>query len=167
MALVAAAAFLSGLAATGCQTSLNSGLPKHIKTVEVHIFQNRTMYKSIENWLTRDIIDAINADPNIRVVSRNGDAVINGEILEVNRETLRDTTYGQPSTVRISLVVSFSFYDNVLREYVMEDVRLTSKDTGLSPGIYEAMRGGVSEDGERGAAKQVAAEIVRRTLGMW
>lgn len=152
---------------TGCRTTASSGLPKHINTVEVHIFQNKTMYKSVESWLTRDIIDGINADPGVRAVSRNGDATITGEILAIRRETLRDTTYNQPSTVKIIMDVSFSFYDNVKQEYIIESMQLSSAETGASPGIYEVMRGGKSEDGERGAAKQVAVEIVRRTVGMW
>lgn len=166
-AFALAAALMLGLVATGCRTSLNSGLPNHINTVEVNIFQNRTMYKSIEAWLTRDIIDAINADPVVRVVSRNADATITGEIMSVKREVLRDTTYNQPSTVKIVLEVSFSFYDNVRQQYIIEDMRLRSDETGISPGVYEVVQGGTSEDGERGAAKQAAAEIVRRTIGMW
>lgn len=165
--LAAVAAVLAATFVTGCRTSINSGLPRHIKSVEVPIFQNKTMYKSVEAWLTREIIDAINADPNVRVVSRNGDAAITGEIVNVRRETLRDTTNNQPSTVKITMDVVFSFYDNVKQQYIIEDMRLASSDTGISPGVYEVMRGGESEDGERGAAKQAAAEIVRRTIGMW
>lgn len=153
--------------ATGCRTSFSSGMPNHIKTVEVHIFRNKTMYKNIEAWITRDIIDRINMDPSIRVSSRNGDALITGEIMAVKRSTMRTTTANEPGTVLITLEVKYSFYDNVQRRYIVEDAIVTSTDTGLSPGIYEASRGGVSEDGERGAAKQAAAEIVRRTVGMW
>lgn len=163
-AVVLAAAFLLP---TGCRTTFKSGLPKHIKTVEVEIFQNKTMYKSIEAWITRDIIDEINADPSIKAVSGNGDAAIFGEIRNVRRETLRDTTNNQPSTVKIILEVSYSFYDNVKREYIIEDKILTSTETGFSHGISEYGRGQASEDGERSAAKAVAAEIVRQTIGMW
>ena len=152
---------------TGCSTSTHSGLPNHIRTVEVHIFQNKTMYKSIEAWITRDIIDRINADPGIMVTSRNGDALITGEIIDVRRETLRETTGNEPGTVRITIDVEFSFYDNVQRRYIMEDVKLTSSATGQFVGLYESSRGGSSEEGERSAAKRLAGEIVRRTVGMW
>lgn len=162
----------TGLAAvfvllTGCRTTLQSGLPGHIKTVEVHIFQNKTMYKGIEAWITRDIIDRINADPRIRVSSNNGDALITGEIVAVRRSTLRETTTNEPGTVLITIDATFSFYDQVKNRYIYEDVKLTSTETGMSPGIYESSRGGRSEEGERGAAKQLAGEIVRRTVGMW
>ncbi len=164
-----AAVLLIGACVTllGCRTSLNSGLPPHIKTVEVQLFQNKTMYNSIEAWLTRDIIDRINMDPMVRLASRNGDAVITGEIVKVNRRTLRETTTNEPGTVLISIEAVFSFYDNVKQQYLVEDMPVKSTDTGLLGGLYEASRGGTQEQGERGAAKQLAGEIVRRTVGMW
>lgn len=152
---------------TGCRTSTHSGLPNHIKTVEVHIFQNKTMYKSVEAWLTRDIIDRINADPRIRLTSRNGHALLTGEIVSVKRETLRETTTNEPATVQITIEVVYSFYDQVKERYIVDEARVVSTDTGLSGGLYEASRGQESEQAERGAARQVAAEIVRRTIGMW
>ena len=165
---VAAVVLTAGvLFSAGCRTSTRSGLPSHINTVEVHIFQNKTMYKSIEAWITRDIIDRINADPVVSVTSRNGDALLTGEIVGVRRETLRETTTNEPGTVRITLEATFSLYDNVNRRYIIEDQRVVSSETGLSFGIYESSRGGSSEEGERSAAKQLAAEIVRRTVGMW
>lgn len=165
---VALAAIAAAFAVfTGCTTSMRSGLPDHLRTVEVHIFQNKTMYKSIEAWITRDIIDRINGDPVLTVTSRNGDALITGEIISVKRTTLRETTTNEPGTVRITIEASFSFYDNVNRRYLIEDQKVISTHTGLSAGIYESSRGGTSEEGERGAAKAVAAEIVRRTVGMW
>ncbi|MCC8189449.1 MAG: LPS assembly lipoprotein LptE [Planctomycetes bacterium] len=158
---------VAGTLASGCRTSVSSGLPPHIRLVEVHIFQNKTMYKSIEAWITRDIIDRINLDPRIRVVSNNGDAVITGEIVDVRRETLRETTTNEPGTVRITIEATYSFYDQVRNVYIIEDAPINSAETGSSFGIYEYSRGGQSEEGERSAARAMAGEIVRRTIGMW
>lgn len=153
--------------AAGCRTTTRSGLPDHIRTVEVYIFQNKTMYKGLESTITRNIIDRINADPTIRVVSGNGDALITGEITNVNRYTLRETTTNEPGTVRIVLYVEFSFYDQINRRYIIEDQRINSQVTGEMAGIYEASHGGDSYTGEQNAARAVAGEIVRRTVGMW
>ncbi len=125
------------------------------------------MYHNIEAWITRDLIDRINMDPSIRVAGNNGDAVITGEITAVKRSTLRETTANEPGTVQITIEATFSFYDAGRRRYIIEDAPINSSEIGLSYGMYEASRGGVSEDGERAAAKQLAAEIVRRTIGMW
>ncbi len=153
--------------AAGCRHAFFSGLPSHIRTVEVHIFKNNTMHNSIEAWIARDIIDRINMDPRIRVSSRNGDALITGEVTSVRRTTLRRTTANEPGTVQIVIDVRFSFYDNASRRYIIEDAVISSADTGLSAGVFEATAGGSTEDGERDAARRLAGEIVRRTIGMW
>lgn len=155
------------LAAAGCSNSFSSGLPEHIRTVEVHIFKNNTMTNSVESWVARGLIDRINMDPAVRVASVNGDAVITGEITSVTRSTMRGTTANEPGTVRIIIEAKFSFYDNKERRYIFEDVAVRSDATGISPGIYEATAGGTPEDGERNAAGALAAEIIRRTVGMW
>jgi riboflavin synthase alpha subunit len=163
----AAALVLSALAAAGCANTFTSGLPEHIRTVEVHIFRNKTMYKSVEAWITRDIVDRINMDPSVRVASRNGDALITGEIMAVRRSTIRETTANEPGTVQITIEARFSFYDNKDRRFIIEDARVASDEVSLTSGIYEATAGETSEDGERAASRQIAAEIVRRTIGMW
>ncbi|MCL2000652.1 MAG: LPS assembly lipoprotein LptE [Planctomycetes bacterium] len=155
------------ISAAGCRTTTRSGLPAHIRTVEVHIFHNKTMHKGIENWLAREIIDRLNTDARIRVVSRGGDAVITGEIKSVTRSTLRETTTNTPGTVLITVNAEYSFYDQIERRYIIDDAAISSRDTGLSYGIYEAARGEMPEQGERGAARAMAAEIVRRTVGRW
>ncbi len=162
-------ALMAALAAVlaGCTTSTRSGLPDHVRTIEVHIFQNKTMYKTIESLITRAIIDRINADPNIRVASRNGDALITGEITNITRSTLRETTTNEPGTVLITVEATFSFYDNVQGKYLLKDVVITSTDTGHSYGVYEASRGQTAWEGETGAVAALAGEIVRRTVGMW
>lgn len=151
----------------GCQTTTRSGLPRHINTVEVHIFQNKTMYKGIEATMARALIDRINADPVVRVSSNNGDALITGEITRVVRATLRETTTNEPGTVRITIFATFSFYDQVENRYIIEDENINSRVTGQFTGVYEAAYGADSEAGQRNAADALAAEIVRRTVGMW
>lgn len=164
--LLAVAAAIAATAA-GCRTSTRSGLPDHIRTVEVHMFHNKTMYKGIEGTLTRRLIDRINADPTIRAVSRGGDAVITGEITAVKRRTLRETTTNEPGTVLITIEATYSFFDERSGRHIVEDATIASDATGIISGVFEASRGGMSEDGEQGAAKALADEIVRRTIGMW
>ena len=161
-ALLAAALFLPG-----CRTSTHSGLPSHIRTVEVHIFQNKTMYKGMEGLLARSLIDRVNLDPVVQAVSNGGDAVITGEITSIRRSILRETSSNEPGTVLVVINASYSFYDVKNRSYLIRDAAISSSEFGISPGVYEASRGGESSQGERGAARALAAEIVRRTIGMW
>ncbi len=155
------------LSAAGCRSTFQSGLPDDIRTVEVHIFQNKTMYHDVEARVARDIIDRINMDPAVRVASNGGDAVLTGEITAVRRATVRETTANEPGAVQITIEATYSFYDNRRRRFIVEEATISSSDTGMSQGLYEASRGDVSEGGERAAAKALAGEIVRRTVGMW
>lgn len=164
-----ACVLLAALAiAAGCSTTTRStGLPEHIRTVEVHIFQNKTMYQGLEGRLTRQIIDRINMDPSIRVVSRGGDAIITGEITDVKRTTVRETTTDEPATVSLSMYATFSFYDEIERRYIIEDQAVNSADSSSSAGLYEAARGESTSLAEEGASRVLAADIVRKTIGMW
>lgn len=156
------------LAAPGCKTSTrSSGLPEHIRTVEVEIFKNNTMYKGLEGRLTRQIIDRINADAVIKAVSRGGDAVITGEIVKVTRQTLRETTTDEPATVLIVVYAKYSFYDEVEKRYIREDVVVTSNQASTTAGLYEPSRGESVSAAEESAVAALGREIVRGTIGMW
>lgn len=157
-----------GIYLAGCRTSTRSGLPDHIRTVEVHVFQNKTMYKGLEAEITRRIIDRINADARIRVVRDNGDAVITGEITKVGRSTIRETTTNEPGTILITVEAEYSFYDQVDRRFIVSDAKVVSTDTGMSSGLYEVTRESPKPSNvEISAAASAADEIVRRTIGMW
>ncbi len=166
--LCGAALVLTGiLVIVGCQTTTRSGMPGHIRTIEVEIFKNNTMYKGLEGRLTRSIIDSINADPVIKVVSGGGDAVITGEITGVKRQTVRETTTDEPATVSLTVYATFSFYDLVEQKYIMEDIEVVSSDSSAAAGLYEASRGESVALAEESAMIALARDIVRRTVGMW
>lgn len=154
-------------AGAGCKTSTHSGLPGHIRTVEVEIFKNNTMYRGLEGRLTRALIDQINYDPVIKAVSGGGDAVITGEITDVRRYTVRETTTDEPATVSLTVYARFSFYDKVEGRYLIADRVITSSDMSQSAGLYEASRGESVSLAEEGAMMALARDIARKTIGMW
>ena len=156
------------LVAPGCRTSTrSSGLPGHIRTVEVEMFSNKTMYKDLEGRLTRQIIDRLNADANIKVVSRGGDAVITGEITRVSRRTLRETTTDEPATVQLIIHATYSFYDEHERRYIKDEVAVVSNRSSSTAGLYEAVRGESVAAAEEGAMRALAQEIVWGTVAAW
>ena len=156
------------LAAPACRTSTrSSGLPAHIRTVEVEMFGNDTTYYGMEGKLTRRIIDQINADAVIKVSSRGGDAVITGEILKVSRRTVRETTTNEPATVVVVVEARYSFYDEVERRYIREDVSVSSAQSSSTAGMYELDRNELSSDAEDSALAALAREVVRGTIGRW
>ncbi|MDR3211142.1 MAG: LPS assembly lipoprotein LptE [Planctomycetota bacterium] len=154
--------------ASGCHTSTHAtGIPSHIRSVEVEIFKNNTMYKGIETRLTRQLIDQINADPVIRVVSGGGDAVLSGEITNINRQTIRETTTDEPATVSVSIHATFSLYDEAGRHFLMADIPVSSSESSTLSGLYEASQGETVSMAEDAATTVLARAIINRSIGSW
>ncbi|MDR1611927.1 MAG: LPS assembly lipoprotein LptE [Planctomycetota bacterium] len=160
------AATLTMAFAPGCRTSTRSGLPGHIKSVEVHVFKNKTMTLDLEGKLTRAVIDAVNADPAVRVASR-GDAVLTGEITRYSRRTLRDTTTDELGTVQLVVEASFSLYDAREGVYLVDEAKLSSLDLELSLGVYEYNLGEPEAVAQNRLLRELGREIVRRSIGRW
>jgi hypothetical protein len=161
---MAAAALLAS--AAGCRTSTRSGLPDHIRTVEVHVFKNSTMTLGLEGKLTRAVIDSVNADPRIRVASR-GDAVLTGEITRYTRTTLRDTTTDELGTVKLVVEATYSLYDARSGVYLVDEAKFSSDELGLSYGVYEYAQDEREDVARNRILREMGAEIVRRTIGIW
>lgn len=155
------------LFAAGCTYSTRSGLPPHIKTVEVPMFKNRTFYKGLEGKLTRALIHRLNLDPHVRVVNSGGDATISGEIILVKNTPLRETTQDRPATMVVSIVTSFSFYDEVEQRPILTAVKLSSSQSSSAIGRVELDRGELLASAEEAAIQELAKTIARRTIGMW
>jgi len=166
--LIGAGIAAAGLiAVAGCEVSTRSSLPAHIRTVEIHVFENRTMNYSIEGRLTRRIIEAVHKEPSVRVVNRGGEAILRGEIMEVRRVPVRETAQNRPATTQLVVTARVSFWDDVTQEFFLEDVAISSNEAGITAGLYDEDRGETYAAAEAAAIDALAREIVRRTLGMW
>ena len=131
------------------------------------MFNNKTMYKDLEGRLTRQVIDRLNADAHVRVVSSGGDAVITGEIINVSRRTLRETTTDEPATVQLVVTATYSFYDEIARRYIRDEIRVASNRSSGTAGLYEPSRGESVQAAEEGAMRALAQEIVWGTVAAW
>ena len=165
---VGAGIVVAGLAAVaGCEASTRGGLPAHIRTVEVHVFENRTMNYGLEGRLARRIIEAVHREPSVRVVNSGGEAILRGEIVEVRRIPIRETTHSRPATTQLVVTARVSFLDDVERRFLLDDVSIASNEAGIAVGLYDEDRGETYSAAEAAAIDALAREIVRRTLGMW
>jgi hypothetical protein len=161
-------ALLGALFLAGCAYSTHSGLPRHIRSVEVPSFGNDTFYKGLETKLTRAVIEKINeSSPNVRVVNAGGDARIHGAIVDVQQRVIRETADDRPASVRLTVVVRYSFEDKVEQRYLIRDRALTSLQASAGAGIYDVDRGEPQLNAEIQAVEVLANEIVRQTIGMW
>ncbi len=159
---------IAGFVSAGCAYSTRSGLPAHIRTVEVPTFRNtKTFYKGIEGKLTRRVKELINLDPNLRVVNHGGDALLDGEILRITRTVSRETKQDRPASVVLAIEAVVTFSDEVEQRPLIESMKVSSSQASTVAGLYEVDRGEVRATAEEAAIDALAREIVRRTVGMW
>ncbi|MBN2710875.1 MAG: LptE family protein [Planctomycetes bacterium] len=163
-AMLVLSAFVMG----GCNYSTRSGLPEHIRTVQVPVFKNtKTLYKGLETKLTAGIIEQLQNDPQVRVVNSGGNATIDGEITKVERKVYLETKDDQPASVRVSITVRVTFYDEVEQRPIIKDLVLNSSQSSSVSGLYEVDRGELQSAADDSAIKELSKEIVRQTIAMW
>lgn len=170
-ALAAMAVAVAGsLAASGCKVSTRSGLPDHIRTVSVPMFENKTTEYTLETRLTAAIRRAVQQDNRVRLVNRDGDAVLSGRILGVKRRSVRDDRDDRPATMQLTIMAEYSFRDERAGRFLVDRAEIDSNQASSARGLYNLDNDPTQtpEDAVTDAAiASLAAEIVRRTLGMW
>lgn len=161
------AALVLALACGGCDYTTQSGLPGHVRTVDVGLFKNKTFHLGLETRLTRAIIEKLTLDPHVRLVNDGGDATISGEILTVQRRVLRETRGDDPATIRQTIVVRYDFRDNTTGAMLINGEVLHSLHASAGAGVYDVQRGEGRSAAEERNVRELADKIVRRTVGMW
>jgi len=165
--LLACLLFVMAVGGISCRYSSKSGLPTHIKTVDVEMFKNRSFYKGLEAKLTKYIVEKANLRPGIRVVNSGGDASISGTILTVTNQVTRSDSEGTASSVQVNITVEYSFRDNVEQRMVFENEQINNSASSSRNGEFDIDRGEARTSAESAALEEVARVLVDQTLGMW
>lgn len=166
--LFLAAAAAAG--AAGCRWSARSGLPDHIRTVSVPMFENRTGEYGLETALTEALRRAVIQDPRVRLVNGGADAVLSGGVTAVRRRPVREDRDDRPAAMQAVVVARFSFYDEAEGRWLVEDAEIDSAQASSARGLYSVApspRQRPEAPALDGAIEALAAEMARRTLGMW
>ena len=158
---------LVGIAFAGCRWTTKSGLPEHIKTVEIHVFGNTTLEPGLETALTRELKRMAMQDPGVRVVNRGGDAVLTGRIVEIVRAPERLGSSDRPTSMTLAVRARYSFFDQTAQQYLVRDRLVESNQSSTIAGHYPAGPDGASAGAEAAAVEALSREIIRGTLGMW
>jgi hypothetical protein len=151
------------LIAAGCGVyTLSGGMPDHIRTVGVDLFENRTSEPGVDDWMSRALSDRLIARPQIRYGSmRVADAVIRGAVRQVIEEPL-EYSGAQVTRYQVLLIVDAEVFDRVRRR------ALWSGDGIRGIGSYDAT-GGIAAR-ERAFATAVgdaAQQIIDGMVSGW
>ncbi len=146
----------------GCAYTAGSGLPSHLKTIEVNTFGNSTYYNSLETLLTREVINEINVTPKLKVVNSGGDATLTGEIYKVRNVVTEYDSNNQPKTVYISVSAKFSLYDNVKHEFRFQDRNISSSQSSSTAGRLKIDQGESWATARNAAVMELAKTLMRQ-----
>jgi hypothetical protein len=148
----------------GIYSFSGSGLPSHIKTVAVPVFENRTAEYGIKENLTAELIDALIRDGRLRVVGKEtADSVIEGAIVDYKEQayTFDRSENVQEYIVRIYVTVSYQDMKN--RKAIWEEERMEGW------GTYDVQGDPVEDEdiGRERAVAKLVEDIVNKSLAGW
>lgn len=105
--------FSLSLLLPGCGYRVGSLLPAHMKTISVPNFVNRTLEPAIEIDVTNGVIERLQVDGTLEVVSEDeADTLLLGEIIDYKREGLRLSSDDDSTTeFRLTIAVRLTFKD--------------------------------------------------------
>jgi hypothetical protein len=148
----------------GVYSFSGSGLPSHIKTVAVPVFENRTTEYGIKENLTAELIDALIRDGRLRVVGKEtADSVIEGTIVDYREQayTFDRSENVQEYIVRIYVAVTYRDVKN--RKAIWSEERMEGW------GTYDVQGDPVEDEdiGRERAIAKLVEDIVNKSLAGW
>lgn len=150
----------AGLLASGCGYSLRGNLPKHLQTVAVPVFQNRTLVPAVENFMTTAVLNAFMTNGRLRVVGVNeADAILDGEITSYSLQAISYDAAANVTQYRLTLTLNLAFRD-------VRQNRVLLQRRGYSDRVDFAIPGTVAETiaAAETALQRVSTEIARTVV---
>ena len=165
---VAEAAVAAALAACGaCVYTLESALPSHIRTVRVDVFENRTGYPGLEAELAKALVREFQADGTLVPGGRFADSVLRGTLVEVRRSVLQEDAFDDVVTGQVTVAAVLTLEDSAGGEPLLAGERVTSADARGSEGMYRLATGQTEAGALDSALRELARNVVRRTVEAW
>ncbi len=159
---------LSALAVSGaCAYTTRPGLPAHIRTVRVEVFENRTPYPGIEAELVSAIVREFAADGTVLPTSRAADSVLRGRVVRVRREVLQEDALDDVVTGRVTVEVVISLEDSARGAVLLRNEFVTSRGTDASEGIWRLRSGQSEAEGRAAAVRSLARNVMRKVVELW
>jgi hypothetical protein len=163
---------LAGLVALpACYTS-KTRMPENLKTIAVPIFANKTYMDDYTRKLEVEVTDAVRTallqQGRLQLAGREGaDLVLEGDVLKVERMTLRTDRYADPAEMQYRILTSVSLYNVRDAKYVFRNLTVASDTRRPSSGVYDMRRGESEDMGKKKAIEGVGRNIAQYVLDHW
>ena len=155
-----------GLFATflcGCYSFTASTLPSHIKTVQIHEVEDKTLDPVLANNIHTAGVDMFKRNAGgVRLVNDEANADFEITLLSYSNKPENYNSNSDVETYRVTIRVSVKFYDNVKERIIYENKSLSAD------GVYD-VQANETEDrhGQTRAVEKLQDLIVSNALAKW
>jgi hypothetical protein len=150
----------------GCAYSFNpSSVPRHLKTLEIPVVENRTLEADLAEQLTGTLIERFVEDNTLRVVQGDADAVLEGEITSYENRVFGFNAEERADEYVVILEVQMTLRDRVKSKELWHEDRMR----GRASYFLEGTGDGVSNELEARALamKQIVDAALAKTTEGW
>lgn len=147
----------------GCYSFTASTLPSHIRTVQIHEVDNKTLDPVLGNTLRDSVVNLFRKNAGrVRLVNSEADADFELTLLSYTNKPENYTSGSEVETYRVTLKVNVRFYDNVKEKMIYKGENLSAD------GTYDVLSN-ESEDrhGQARAIQKLQDLIITNALAKW
>lgn len=147
----------------GCYSFTASTLPSHIRTVQIHEVDNKTLDPVLGNTLRDSVVNLFRKNAGrVRLVNSEADADFELTLLSYTNKPENYTSGSEVETYRVTLKVNVRFYDNVKEKMIYKGENLSAD------GTYD-VQANESEDrhGQARAIQKLQDLIITNALAKW
>jgi outer membrane lipopolysaccharide assembly protein LptE/RlpB len=157
------AAALAALTVTlaGCGYSFQGTLPRHIKTIAVPIFVNRTQQPGVESVITRAVADAFATNGRLRIARvDDADSILDGEVIGYSVGPIAVDPSLSAQQYRLAVTLHLRLRDMRHNEILFRRDFSEQADFRVAGSVDQTI------SLEAGALQQAAVEIARSVVSL-
>ena len=162
------------LTIAGCGYTTGSLLPSNYRKIAIQPFQNKIAYVDennsglyvphLETNVRTSIIDRFLFDGNLRIADPDkADLVLNGELINIVQDTLRQDVNQNVQEYRITIVVSLTLTDPATGKVLWKEPSFAGETTYFLTGTQAQSQSAAID----AALTDLATRVVERTVENW
>lgn len=154
---------VSAICLVGCYSFTASTLPSHIRTVQIHEVDNKTLDPVLGNTLRDSVVNLFRKNAGgVRLVNEEADADFEMTLLSYTNKPENYTRGSEVETYRVTLRVNVRFYDNVTEKMIYKGENLSAD------GTYDVLQNETEDrHGQARAIQKLQDLIVANALAKW
>lgn len=150
---------------TGCAYTFNPSLPGHIKTLQIPVVENETLEVELAEELTSALTDRFISDNNLNVVSRDGDAILEGTIVGYENRVFGFNAQQQAQEYIVLMQVKMTLRDRVKNKELWSEDNVRGVASYFVGGSGQTVS--TEPEAQQLAIKQIVDFAISRTVEGW